>query len=92
MTQLMNPYNRINEMPNLKRAHGWVFPPSPVTNGILVGMNDAMALELVSLIRDCCTDDNGHPLADGANPDLLTFASRLEQNITIKASRKSERE
>lgn len=92
MTQLMNNAARFNEMPNLKRAHGWVFPPSPVTNGILVGMNDAMALELVSLIRECCTDENGHPLVDGANADLITFASRLEQNITIKASRKIDRD
>lgn len=77
------------DSPNLRRPHGWVFPPNPVTNGILVGMNDSMAMELVSIIRDCCTDESGRPIMEAPNGDLLTFASRLEQNITMKTTRKS---
>jgi hypothetical protein len=31
-------------------------------------------------------------ILDGSNADLLTFASRLEQNIAQKAMRKTDRE
>ena len=75
-----------------QRFHGWVFPPSPVTQGVLVGMNDALAEEIIGMIRDCCSDDNGNMIFDGSNGDLLTFASRLEQNIAQKAMRKTDRE
>jgi hypothetical protein len=51
-------------------------------------MNDSMAMEIVSIIRDCCTDEGGRPIMEAPNGDLLTFASRLEQNITMKATRK----
>lgn len=68
------------------KAHGWVFPPSPVTNGIMVGMTDELAKEIISIIRDCCLDEYGKPLIEGNNPELITFASRLEQNLLIKAS------
>jgi hypothetical protein len=44
------------------------------------------------MIRDCCSDDNGNMILEGQNGDLLTFASRLEQNIAQKAMRKTDRD
>lgn len=72
------------------KAYGWVFPPSPVTNGIMVGMTDELAREMISIIRDCCLDEYGKPLIEGNNPELITFAFRLEQNLLIKASFKNQ--
>lgn len=81
----------IEEVDNIK-AHGWVFPPSPVTNGVLVGMTDTLAHEIVGIIRDVCCDDNGNTVMEGSNACLLTFAARIEQNLAQKSMRKSGRD
>ena len=83
--------NRVDEDDN-RKAHGWVFPPSPVTKGVLVGMTDALAEEIIDLIRADCTDENGSMVVEGSAPELLQFAARLEQNLAQKAMRKSVRE
>jgi hypothetical protein len=80
--------SRNDERDDNRKAHGWVFPPNPVTNGVLIGITDALAGELIDLIRADCTDDNGNMIAEGSAPELMQFAARLEQNLAQKAMRK----
>lgn len=81
----------VNNNEDNRKAHGWVFPPSPVLrfDQILVGMTDALAEEIIEIIREDCTDENGNMITEGNAPELLQFAARLENNLAQKAMRKS---
>lgn len=74
-----------------RKAHGWVFPPSPVTRGVLVGMTDVLAEEIIEIIREDCTDEHGNMVMEGNAPELMQFAARLEHNLAQKAMRKMSR-
>lgn len=76
-------------MRNVARPHAWVFPPNPVTSGVIVGFNDKMAAKIAEVIQDCCTDENGNSLE--GDEELVTFANRLMDNISMKDSRKRGR-
>lgn len=83
--------SRNDERDDTRRAHGWVFPPNPVTTGLLIGITDALAAELIEIIRSDCTDESGNMISEGSAPELMQFAARLEQNLAQKAVNKTMR-
>ena len=58
--------SRNDERDDSRKAHGWVFPPNPVTTGLLIGITDALAAELIEIIRSDCTDEGGHMISEGS--------------------------
>jgi hypothetical protein len=83
--------SRNDERDDTRKAHGWVFPPNPVTTGLLIGITDALAAELIEIIRSDCTDESGNMISEGSAPELIQFAARLEQNLAQKAVNKTMR-
>jgi hypothetical protein len=62
-----------------------------VTTGLLIGITDALAAELIEIIRSDCTDESGNMISEGSAPELIQFAARLEQNLAQKAVNKTMR-
>lgn len=77
---------------NTSRPKSFIFPQAPFAAGsIFLSVNQEMAKELISLIRETCCDDRGGVVEDGCNEELVNFADKLQNNMDFSDFHKERR-